>query len=208
MTVKELAAFTGKDERTIQRWIKKASDKMSSVADKMSSAGHGKVVNYDIDEVEAILNCSSLGSNAVLICMANARKESKNKIVSSSNDDLIVKSFAMMTDAFNKIADTQSRLAGRVEALEQKEENKDSRLKLPAPQKKPRDEFNQLVRKLAYDKNMSVQDAYHFVYAEMLYRDMGNIELCAKNRGIKPVQYLDDMDLFDSAIAIVIELLG
>jgi len=35
MNVKELSEFTGKEERTIQRWIVKAADKMSSVADKM-----------------------------------------------------------------------------------------------------------------------------------------------------------------------------
>lgn len=43
MTVREVAAFAEKEERTVQRWVKKAADKMSSVADKMSSAGSGCV---------------------------------------------------------------------------------------------------------------------------------------------------------------------
>lgn len=36
MTTKEIAEAVGKDERTVQRWAKRASDKMSSVSDKMS----------------------------------------------------------------------------------------------------------------------------------------------------------------------------
>ena len=67
MTVKELTNFTGKTERTIQRWIKKAGDKMSSVADKMSLSGHGKIIDFTIDEVECILQCSSLSKDAVSI---------------------------------------------------------------------------------------------------------------------------------------------
>ena len=37
MTVKEIAQAVGKNERSVQRWVKKASDKMSSVSDKMSA---------------------------------------------------------------------------------------------------------------------------------------------------------------------------
>ena len=35
MTTKEIAGATGKDERTVQRWVRKAGDKMSSISDKM-----------------------------------------------------------------------------------------------------------------------------------------------------------------------------
>jgi len=73
MTTKEISQFTGKEERTVQRWIKKAGDKMSSVDEKSSSAGHGKIVDYSIDEVEAILMSGSMSMDAIKILMQNAR---------------------------------------------------------------------------------------------------------------------------------------
>ena len=38
MTVKEIAGAVGKEDRTVQRWVKKTADKMSSISDKMSSS--------------------------------------------------------------------------------------------------------------------------------------------------------------------------
>ena len=58
MTTKQIAVAVGKDERTVQRWAKKTSAKMSSVADKMSSAGHGISAEYTLDEVIEIIEDS------------------------------------------------------------------------------------------------------------------------------------------------------
>jgi hypothetical protein len=55
MTSKQIAEAVGKDERTVQRWIKKAGDKMSSVADKSSVAGHGKAADFTEEETLVLL---------------------------------------------------------------------------------------------------------------------------------------------------------
>lgn len=74
MTTKELAIFTGKDERTLRRWQNKASEKMKSISDKMSEAEKTKCpVNYTIDEVECILLSGTFSKDAVSILMQNAR---------------------------------------------------------------------------------------------------------------------------------------
>jgi hypothetical protein len=71
MTVKELALFTGKTERTIRAWIAKA-DNIRPVPHETISQGIAH--NYSIDEVELILNAGSMSKDAVRILMENARK--------------------------------------------------------------------------------------------------------------------------------------
>ena len=76
MTIREIADFTGKDIRTVRRWISKAGDKLSQVPyDKMSQ---GIAHNYTIEEVEDILNASTLSKDAVSVLMLNARQPSQD----------------------------------------------------------------------------------------------------------------------------------
>ena len=83
MTVKALSEFTGKTERSIQRWIKKASITNQILADKMSLSNSTNPADYTIDEVEEILSQSSLGVNAVCIVMANARRNDVPAVISN-----------------------------------------------------------------------------------------------------------------------------
>lgn len=78
MTVKELARFTGKTERTIRNWIAKSSEKISSLSEKISNAEKTKKpADFTIDEVEQILLNSSMSKDAVSILMQNARQNKK-----------------------------------------------------------------------------------------------------------------------------------
>src|SRR5574344_2161746 len=73
MTVKELAQFTGKSETTVQRWVKKANCKMQLCNNKMQLQ-RGHETDFKLEEVEAILNSSSMSKDAVSILIANAKK--------------------------------------------------------------------------------------------------------------------------------------
>ena len=74
MTVKELAKFTGKTERTVQLWIKKHNEKTMFHNEKISlQKGHES--DFTVDEVERILKASSLSKDAVSILMNNARSK-------------------------------------------------------------------------------------------------------------------------------------
>ena len=55
MTVKEIAQAVGRDERTVQRWVKSAADKMSSINDKMSSSTSTYPARYTLPEVIEII---------------------------------------------------------------------------------------------------------------------------------------------------------
>ena len=69
MTVKELARFTGKTERTIRNWIAKSSEKISNEEKTKKPA------DFTIDEVEQILLNSSMSKDAVSILMQKARQK-------------------------------------------------------------------------------------------------------------------------------------
>jgi transcriptional regulator with XRE-family HTH domain len=73
MTVKELAQFTGKSETTVQRWVKKANCKMQLCNNKMQLQ-RGHETDFKLEEVEAILNSSSMSKDAVSILIDNAKK--------------------------------------------------------------------------------------------------------------------------------------
>lgn len=75
MTTHEIGKLTGKDQRTIRRWIKIAGDKMSAVRDKMSAAGHGKVADFTLPETIAIIRA---GGNETLanLLQENAKQPS------------------------------------------------------------------------------------------------------------------------------------
>jgi len=66
-----VASFTGKDVRTIRRWVAKANGKVSQVPhDKMSQ---GVAHDYTVDEVHVILESGSMSKDAVSVLMENAR---------------------------------------------------------------------------------------------------------------------------------------
>ncbi len=94
MNIKELASFTGKDARTIRRWIAKAGDKISQVPlDKMSQ---GIPHDYTIDEVEAILIAGTLSKGAITILMENAKG---TQLVEAINYDAIGRMIGMAVTA-------------------------------------------------------------------------------------------------------------
>lgn len=78
MTVKEIAEFTDKRETTVRNWLKKACDINGLMATKNGASTSTHPADYTVDEVELILNQSSIGQNAVMIVMANARKTPVN----------------------------------------------------------------------------------------------------------------------------------
>jgi hypothetical protein len=64
MTIKQVAEICGVDERTVKGWIKKASDKMPGLSDKLSDSEISKVASeYNLDETCAIIE-QGMGKNA------------------------------------------------------------------------------------------------------------------------------------------------
>jgi hypothetical protein len=71
MTTKDIAQATGRDERSVQRWAKVASDKMSSIGDKLSSSSSAYPADYSLAETCFIIE-TGLGKAAADVYRTNA----------------------------------------------------------------------------------------------------------------------------------------
>lgn len=200
MTVKELASFTGKDERTVQRWIKKAGDKMSAIGDKMSVAGHGKVVDYTIDEVEQILLNSSMSKDAVFILMQNARQNKKQTSTLTDRDVELISSIVSLT-----VAKTIEQLDNRMKNIENRIEERQALL--PARKKDSRAHITELVRNYAFNHNMSYNNVYSLLYREYGYRTHSNPTVSAYNRHVTTIEYIEQSGNIEILESIAIEML-
>jgi transcriptional regulator with XRE-family HTH domain len=64
MTISQIAELCGVEERTVRRWLKRASDKMSGLSDKMSEAFKTKTpATFTLEETVAIIRA---GGNETL----------------------------------------------------------------------------------------------------------------------------------------------
>jgi hypothetical protein len=71
MTVKEIAKATGRDERSVRRWVSLASDKMSVLADKMTASSPAHPADFSLQETCFIIEIG-LGPAAANIYRTNA----------------------------------------------------------------------------------------------------------------------------------------
>lgn len=91
MTVKDLAEFTGKETRTIRRWIQKAGDSNPDLNEKVRKAHRTKCpMIMTIDEVEQVLTSGSMSKDAVRILMENARKPQGELILKEAPNQMDV----------------------------------------------------------------------------------------------------------------------
>lgn len=74
MTGRQIAQLCGVQERTVRRWIERASDKMSGLSDKMSEAFRKKrPARFSLDETIEIVRAGGNHTLADLL-LENARK--------------------------------------------------------------------------------------------------------------------------------------
>ena len=189
MTIKELIGFTGKSERTIRRWIKKANIvRYAETAQRIE-------IDYTIEEVELILNAGSMSKDAVTILMQNARQP---KELSVTGDNILMQFMVKMQDQNQQFMNS---VLNRLERLETKEPKL---LLLPSvPDLEPRAYLNQLVREYSQLKSVDYQKAWNILYNEMLYRCKTNIKVKAKNEGIRPIDYLEQSNQILTACSIM-----
>jgi hypothetical protein len=190
MTTKEIAQAVGKDERTIQRWIKRAGDKMSSVADKMSDAGHGKPADYTLEETCAIIE-AGLGKNAAGIFRANAEKAAPD---ATSITAIIRETITAMVPVLVEVV--RGTLPQRQIAA------------LPAPEElSRRDQLRRVVNGYAH-RSGDHAGAWRELYCQFYYRYHRNIRECAKNRGMDTLDYADNEGIMDELLSLAISMYG
>jgi hypothetical protein len=198
--VKDLAEFTGKDERTIQRWVKKASDKMSSINDKMSASTSTYPADYNIDEVEIILRSGSMSKDAVTILMNNARQES-HTVPTPRGNTLTQRDLSIISGIVSQVFENLNMRMGTIE----KRIEKRAEL-LPPPEISPRKQISKLVSEYCGRTKYDYRSAYQELYRDFNYRYNVNVNLKAKNRGIKVIDQIENDGMLPELVSVAAEI--
>jgi predicted component of type VI protein secretion system len=176
MTVKEIASFCGKNQTTITRWVKKAQ-MQNAFSQTKNALTKGHETDFNIDEVEAILNASTLSKDAVAILMNNARNG--NVCQSNVNRDLAPiskmqnylspREIEIITSVVSlAVSKTIERLETRITSLEktvgeQKQLPWNNEIDI-------RTRINVLVRKFAAERNLDIKEVWLKLYKLFGYK--------------------------------------
>lgn len=210
MTVKELADFTGKNVTTVTRWIKKAQ--MHNADTQMQYAlvkGHEK--DFSVDEIEFILQHSSMSKDAISILMENARHDKvptdstqfvTKRELTSILSELTIAITSAITKAMPEII-TQTVKSLKDEHLV---DNKSERGLFPAPEMAPRAHINMLVRDYATKNSMEYRDVWRELYRQFGYRTNTNPGISAKNRGMNIIDYIDSEGQLETLEAVAVDV--
>lgn len=84
MTTTQISLAVNKDVRTVRRWVAKLTDKVSSIADKVSSSSPMNPADFNLEETLEIIK-KGLGVNAADLFAENARAKAniapKNEVL-------------------------------------------------------------------------------------------------------------------------------
>lgn len=200
MTIKQLSVFCQRDEKTIRRWINKAANKNVTLADKMSSSGHGVSAEFNLDEVECILRASTMSKDAVSILIANAEESRAPTINSNILSSDVVQIITQIVSATVKA--TLDQIPGLTTKRAQSVAPA-----LIAPKKDSRAHITELVRKYANAVRLPYQDVYSMLYTEYGYRTHSNPTQCAMNREMRIIDYIASINRLEELEAVAIDYL-
>lgn len=197
MNTKEIASAVNKTERSVQRWVKKAGDKMSSISDKMSSSTSTKPSDFDLDETLLIIE-TGLGKNAAAVYASNAKDLQKpsDSLLSQKEIEMITKIVAVT------VSETMKQLNGRVNVIEKRIEERQALL--PAPDIAPRDRINMIMRQYASNNGKGFQEVYNDLYRRFNYTHKCNVYIAAKNRGMPIIEYIEVEGMIDDLEAVAV----
>lgn len=204
MTTKELAEFFGKSPKTIYRASQKAGIEI----------GQGKNKVFTKKEVESL---SKVLYSSVPKIMQNAINEAfgingtstNGQSEHRTNDEVseINKAFKLaiinMSNLAQSLANKTEELDKRISKIETQTEKR--KTLLPPPQIKPREHINMIIRKYVHDTGVSHTDAWGELYKQFYYRTKTNAKVCAKNRGMGTLDYIESEGMIEILEAIAID---
>ena len=201
MNTKEIALAVNKTERSVQRWVKKLGDKVSSINDKMSASSPMNPADFTLEETIAIIE-QGLGKNAAEMYASNARK-STGKLISLPESSLSQKDIEVISTIVSvTVAETIKQLDGRMTNIEQKIEER--KALLPAPEIAPRDRINMIIRDYAERNRMPFAAAYSELYKIFNYTYGCNVNASAKHRGVAIIEYIESEGLIENLEAVAV----
>jgi hypothetical protein len=192
MTTKEIAEVAGVSVDTVQRKGRELFPGKYS---------QGKRVVFIKDEAVALMK--ELRKKNFVELPQNAEVLPQNADVSylSAKDIALISQIVSAT-----VAETIKRLDGRMEKIETRIDQRAALL--PAPQIKPRDNINKIVRDWVGKTGGDHREAWNSLYRDFGYRTNTNPSICAKNRGMTILDYIEAEGQIDVLEAVAIEIYG
>jgi hypothetical protein len=200
MNTREIASAVNKDDRTVARWIMKASDKMSQVKDKVSEAKRTqKPADYNLEETCFIIE-QGLGKNASNLFRSSAIKESKVLQINKR-----IESVESMFDTNSRL----DRIEAMLELIIKKSELKEPEKQLTfneIPEKTKRAELREIINKYTAYRGCNHIEVWSQLYQQIYYRMNINVKLCADNRGMDKLDYIEKEGLMDEVVLLASKL--
>ena len=191
MTIRQMAEVSGLSTDTVTRKVKEM------YPDRVKN---GRPTN--LVQAEAITVMAELRKKNFVSPLQNAEVATQNAKVSflSEKDIAIISQIVSVT-----VSETIKALDGRMTNIEQKIEQR--KILLPAPQLDARAHIKKMIDEYVSRNGIEHSDAYRYLYREFFYRTKCNASLCAKNRGMKTIDYIDDEGMIEILEAIAMEVL-
>jgi hypothetical protein len=201
MTTKQIGEAVNKTERSVQNWAKKTGEKIASIGEKIASVQKtGKPADYTLEETCAIIE-TGLGKNAADLFRMSAKRQTV-VLPQNAEVDLDTAFKAAMIQLVQMTNTMNTRLTNIESRIEQRQ------ALLPAPQISPRQHIIQLVNKYCSNTHREQREVYYQLYSEFGYRTHCNPSLCAKNREMKIIDYIESEGQIEVLEAVAMEILG
>ena len=182
MTVREIAEIAGVSVDTVQKKIK---EMFPEIVEQRK-----KTVLNKMQAIEV---------------MKDLRK--KNFILPQNSADLPQNSADSRLDRLESLMEKLLLVTGNLLQVQQNNQTQEKRVLLPAPQLDSRSHIKKLIDEYVSRNKIEHGDAYRYLYREFFYRTKCNATLCAKNRGMKTIDYIDDEGMIETLEAIAMEVL-
>ena len=192
MTTKEIAEVAGVSPDTAVRKIAELFPE---------KVGQGKRIS--LNHKESILVMGELRKKGFIELPQNAVELPQNAVDKTKSIEI---AFSMMASAFDRIVKISELQESRLQKIENKIEER--KALLPAPQIKPRDHINMIMRKYVSDTGVDHRSAYQELYREFKYRTHTDAVTSAKNRCMATIEYIEAEGMIETLESIAIDVFG
>jgi hypothetical protein len=200
MTIKQIAEIAGCKEITVREWIRKLypdlikRGKKTVLSDQQSIQVMEKLPKRNMVGNEPVRNVTSdLSQNTqvdLLPLIAGMQKQQME--MQKQNQEFMLLMMKELKDMKNN-----NEIGWTIDAPP---------LEIEAPKLEPRPLLRKMVSDYAGEQGVEYRAVWMELYSQILYRTGVNVNVRARNIGIKPIQYLEENDMLLDAIAIFKEV--
>jgi len=204
MTLQEITNLCGyRSTKTLLKWIHNNGQNLPMIGQKLTEASKTKKpAAFTLEETIEIVRAGG-NENLANLLMQNAQSSQQTAIGSSltSKDIDLISAIVSKT-----IAATTELLSGRVQNIETAFEKR--KALLPAPDIKPRDAINKLVRDFATRTEMQYNSVWNKIYTEFNYTYNVSVRVSATNRNMTIIDYIETEGMIEQLLSVAVKVLG